>query len=63
MVRTGQLVRLLDNMSSCPVGTIGYEISGQRFVVVAGCSLGVVDCIAQTSVEILKSGTLTLEIE
>lgn len=57
----GQLVRLLEPMGGLPKGVIGYAHRNQ-FVVVAGYDLTIVDARFNTPVEILKSGTLVLEI-
>lgn len=58
-----QLARLLESMDRLPINTIGYTIPPSEFVVVAGASLGTVDIDFNARIEILKSGTLTLEIQ
>lgn len=58
-----RLVKLKMPVGILPIDTIGYLISSRRFVVIAGAPLGVYDANSDTPVEVLKSGTLMLEIE
>ncbi|KKK81993.1 hypothetical protein LCGC14_2807820 [marine sediment metagenome] len=62
-VSCNQLIRLLEAMGKLPRDTIGYLISGHQFVVVAGASFSAYTVNVSTPVEILKSGTLLLEIQ